>query len=372
MAPGAPGSLSFSFGQGEQMTEEVRYRQGQRWEFESDVAEFERTLVIGLVIDAHPEWGWNEVRYEVYIRYSPLAKDFIPPDFDGVTVSLTAEGLQRSVTKLVESNVELPWWWRYGRRFSKQSDATGGFFAYSAEKIIDVLPIVFLSARQTAAYARSRAQATQHHLLKLKKEKRKASPSKGVPESWERIVAWLQEHAPRHSFPLNPGASDAAIAAFEDAIGSKLPDDFKESVRLHDGGDCWIPPSHGELLSLDKILEQWRMYQSWQQRGDYAGADWIPPQIKGPIKPVFWNLKRIYITDNSGDHLTLDLDPPEDGAYGQILDHSHEVGPTEVVAPSWSAFLRQLVDDLESGKYVYIEEEGALEPLEWLQRRTNG
>jgi cell wall assembly regulator SMI1 len=356
------------------MNQALPYRQGQRWEFKSDVAEFERTLVIGLVTDADPQWGANEVRYEVYVRYSALAKDSIPPDFDGVVLSLTAEGLDRSVTKLVESGVQLPWWWRYGRRFATRSDATGGFTSCSAENVSDVLPTLFLMAQQTAGDSRSKADAVQQHLRKFKKRKRRAPPSKSIAESWERVVAWLREHAPGYSFRLNSGASDTAISAFEQTIGAELPQDFKESLRLHDGGDdCWVPPDHGELLSLDRIKQQWEMYRSWQEKGDYAvGEASIPREIKGPIKPVFWNLKRIYITDNSGDHLTLDLDPPPDGVYGQILDHSHEVGPTEVLAPSWSAFLRQLVDDLETGKYVYIEDEGALEPLKWLQDRTRG
>ncbi len=96
---------------------------------------------------------------------------------------------------------------------------------------------------------------------------------------------------------------------------------------------------------------------------------WIPREINGPIKPIFWNPRRIYITDNSGNHLTLDLDPPEDGTYGQILDHDHEVGPTVVVAPSWSALLRQLVEDLESGKYIYFEQFGTLALLDEVERR---
>ena len=83
---------------------------------------------------------------------------------------------------------------------------------------------------------------------------------------------------------------------------------------------------------------------------------------------MFWNKKRIYVTDNSGDHLALDLDPPADGKYGQVLHHSHEIGPTEVVASGWGEFLRTLVDDLESGKYVYLEHEGSLELVEELEQ----
>jgi cell wall assembly regulator SMI1 len=58
------------------------------------------------------------------------------------------------------------------------------------------------------------------------------------------------------------------------------------------------------------------------------------------------------VTDNSGDNWTLDLDPPEAGVYGQILDFSHEVGPMKVLAQSWTELLAQLVVDLENGKYL--------------------
>ena len=157
---------------------------------------------------------------------------------------------------------------------------------------------------------------------------------------------------------------------FEKEIDARLPDDFKESLRIHDGGGWWVPWRHGDLLSLEQILEQWKMYSDWQAKGEYAtgGDNWRADNIKGPIKRVFWNKKRIYVTDNSGDHLTLDLDPPADGTYGQVIDHSHEVGPMEVVATGWGEFLRNLVEDLESGKYVYLKHEGSLELVEEVER----
>jgi cell wall assembly regulator SMI1 len=102
------------------------------------------------------------------------------------------------------------------------------------------------------------------------------------------------------------------------------------------------------------------MYREMQTQGEYAihGSDsWAPDSIDGPIKPSFWNPKRICLTDNSGDHLILDLDTPDEGLRGQIIDHSHEVGPQTMVATSWADLLHQLADDLEAGVYVYVEEE---------------
>ena len=138
-----------------------------------------------------------------------------------------------------------------------------------------------------------------------------------------------------------------------------LPKDFRESLLLHNGGDCWIL-WYGELLTLNSILDQWNMYREMQSRGEYAVLSddgWSANSIDGPIKPVFWNPKRICVTDNSGDHLILDLDPPDDGQRGQIIDHSHEVGPQTILASSWGDFLQKLADDLEAGEYVYVEEE---------------
>lgn len=353
------------------MPNQLRYQKGQRWEFKSDVAEFEKTLVIGNVIEAHPEWGWNEAKYEVYVKYSAVAKPSIPKDYDGVILSLSKEGLDRSVLKFLEKGVKLPWWWIHGRRLAKKSDAPGGRGVFSSDRVGDSLPGLFALARQTEGFARQRANAIQKHFARFKGRAR-PSPSKSIAESWKRIAAWVEEHAPAYGFKLNAGASTKAITAFERTIETKLPDDFKESVRLHDGGDGSMPPNEGEFLSLDQILQQWKMYKGWQEEGNYANDDWPPRDIKGPIKPIFWNLKRIPITDNSGDHLILDLDPPKEGVYGQIIHHNHEVGPTEVLAPSWADFLRQLVEDLESGKYVYFEDEGCLELFESQDQHAQG
>jgi cell wall assembly regulator SMI1 len=152
---------------------------------------------------------------------------------------------------------------------------------------------------------------------------------------------------------LNPGATSAAIAVFEKAIGRPLPDDFKQSLRIHDGGkDFWFTPTSGEFLSLDGMLKQWKLLRQAQRKGEYATEDWEAHDVEGPIRPVFWSAGWIFVTDNSGDHWTLDLDPPEDGTYGQVFDHSHEVGPTQVLAKSWTELLSQLAVDMENGKFL--------------------
>ena len=282
----------------------------------------------------------------VYVRYRP--SESLPPNKDGEVLELTKAGLDRNVTELAESGVKLPWWWPLGVRCASKKDSPGSISVCSCNGLIqNSLPGLYQCVQQVQAYERQRTQAR-----KQKREIKKrgpARPSKSIAESWERIRAFYPDQI------LNPGATPAAIAAFEEAIGPALPDDFKESFRLHDGGDnFWFTQTSGEFLSLAGILKQWKRYRQAQRKGEYATdtEDWETSDIEGPIKPIFWNTKRIPVTDNSGDHWTLDLDPPEDGAYGQILDHSHEVGPTQVLARSWTELLSQLVVDLENGKYL--------------------
>src|SRR5262245_55322332 len=106
-----------------------RYRKGQRWTFSPAVEGFEDTLVIGGVMD------WNERAYDVYVRYDPAVRDVIPADYDGVILSLTAAGLDCSVTKLVKKDVKLPWWWVHGRRYKSKKDAPGSRGVLSCNKV---------------------------------------------------------------------------------------------------------------------------------------------------------------------------------------------------------------------------------------------
>lgn len=322
------------------------------------------------VREAHPEWGWNERKYDVYIRYSPTVKESIPADYDGVILSLTDAGMDRSVTDFVETGVELPWWWVYGRRFDSEEEAPDTTGALSCDRVSDVLPRSLTGAQQRLEEMRATEESLRKHREKYRARMNPPEPSRSVAESWQRIEAWYADIGEDLSKWLAPGASEIAIERFEQEIGARLPEDFKESVRVHDGGGWWVPWRHGDLLSLEGILEQWKMYSDWQAKGNYAteGDEWVPRDITGPIKPAFWNKQRIYVTDNSGNHLTLDLDPPPDGTYGQVLHQSHELGPTEIVASGWGEFLKRLVDDLESGKYVYIEHEGSLELVEDVER----
>jgi hypothetical protein len=95
------------------MTRARQYRSGQRWGLRCPLPEFEPELVIGNVLGP-PHYRPSE--YAIYVRYNLQAAYWIPPGVDGVNLTLTAKGLDRSVTGLLQEGVVLPEWWRFGQQ----------------------------------------------------------------------------------------------------------------------------------------------------------------------------------------------------------------------------------------------------------------
>ncbi len=83
---------------------------------------------------------------------------------------------------------------------------------------------------------------------------------------WQRIETWMSTYAPQSRQRLLPGASETDIQRAEAAIGILLPEDFKASYRLHNGGYALDAVSKMEILSLKDIISDWQMYPRIAQR----------------------------------------------------------------------------------------------------------
>lgn len=275
------------------------FKKGQRWEFSSDVAEFEAHLVIWREDWVHASTG-KEKLFTVFVPFSGAGRKVLPSTgklaLEGAFLTMTAPDLDRSVTNLRENEVKLP---------SGQDRLP----PWSCTVLRETLPKRFEALRSLLDDEQKRHAAMQRTMSEL----RKAGPPKrsnSIAESWSRIAEFLKNI--EEGFSVNKGASPTDIDRLETLIGAQLPRSYAND-----------------------------------------SSDWKVRDCHGPIKPIFWSAKRIPVTDNSGDHLILDLDPPADGVNGQVIHHSHEVGPLQVLASSWADFLANLVDDLESGKYYY-------------------
>lgn len=185
-----------------------------------------------------------------------------------------------------------------------------------------------------------------------------------LQHNWSRIARWYAANTPQGTLVLAEGASEDEIAELETALGLRLPDDLRHSLSLHNGAaNEGYLLYHGELLSTARILEIWQMYRDMQHNEGWGqGSDYQTDELQGPIRPVYWDGLRIALTDNSGDAAMLDLQPAKGGQAGQIIEFDGEVGPRTVLAPSFSAWIAQLADELEQGKHVYIEDAGCVAP----------
>ena len=186
-----------------------------------------------------------------------------------------------------------------------------------------------------------------------------------IKSDWQRIAAWYDANTPAGTLVLANGATEQQLADFENEIGFEISPDLRVSFALHNGtiGDGYLL-HWGELLTLEHILSTHRNYSQWQQSEDAWGLepDYQTANIEGPIKPIWWNPSRLVLTDNSGDSIMSDFDPPFDGVSGQVIKFDHETGPRRVLAASWSQFLSDIADGLERGDYIYFEEEETVAP----------
>lgn len=164
-----------------------------------------------------------------------------------------------------------------------------------------------------------------------------------MKDLWQQFES-LVEQTKEAREELNSGAPRAAITELEATLEIKLPDDFIESYLLHDG-QKGIAALFGEfrLLPIKEMLElnvsgRKSITQEYLEVHDDAGV------IKDCIDNPSW----IYIGDNGGNTiLYLDLDPGQQGTYGQIIAACD--GEPEFVAKSFREFFAKLVNDIQSG-----------------------
>ncbi len=173
---------------------------------------------------------------------------------------------------------------------------------------------------------------------------------------WTRIETWLDTNAPDIRASLSPGASELAIAEAEKALGVTLPEDVKESYRVHDGqvpgGPALMPM--GEFLALDRIVEEWKIWKDLFDSGDFKDFESEPDE---GVKKDWWNPAWIPLTyDGAGDHDCLDLDPAKSGKVGQMIEMWHDDGERPITAPSFKAWMEKYADGLEKGDLVVSDE----------------
>jgi len=159
---------------------------------------------------------------------------------------------------------------------------------------------------------------------------------------------------------LRPGATDESIFAAEREIGVCFPEVVRESYRRHDGqlrDGPWLLYGR-EFLSLERLVEEWRVWKDLLDGGDFDGATSEPDEF---IRDDWWSAAWIPLTyDGCGNHDCLDLAPTDKGLAGQIIDFWHDSADRTRVATGFHEWLSAFAADMESGEVVRSPDDGAV------------
>ena len=174
-----------------------------------------------------------------------------------------------------------------------------------------------------------------------------------VNKAWDRIDAWYRKNAP--SWELPKGATDAEIDELAKHLNLTLPEEFRVSLKRHNG----IDEGHWPKNCLHSIKE---IQVDWDMR-DHAIVDDDEVETDGFFEGTWWHKKWVLIDwDGAGNGSVMDLAPGPKGKMTQILDLDHESGPSGPIYPDFLAYLEEIADRFEKGHFA-VEEDDYLEEI---------
>ncbi len=177
-----------------------------------------------------------------------------------------------------------------------------------------------------------------------------------IQNIWHDIEKWYAENAPRLLANLKDGVSNQVITDFEARVGLSLPDDYKASLRLHNG-DVYVHDYN--YLSLQRVLKNWLMMTEQSEQGVFEGRE-IFDAGAGIIQNTWWHGAWIpFAEDGGGNLICIDMAPETDGVVGQILNMEMQSGPVASEFTSFLKWLESYKNDLYNGVYE-VDEDGSL------------
>jgi cell wall assembly regulator SMI1 len=189
-----------------------------------------------------------------------------------------------------------------------------------------------------------------------------------VDESWNRIVNWLDRHAPQVAAGINPPATESALEQAEAAMLSPLPADLVAWWRHADGmrGTVRLLPPGFVPYSVERALEARRI---WLSVGGEESE--LPPGRAGSPCDVWLPVWMPIAGDGCGADLFVDL--REGPAYGCVMEYDKVAaagyedpsGGDVALWPSVAAMLADVAGALEhevpvGGLRIWVDDDGTI------------
>jgi cell wall assembly regulator SMI1 len=176
-----------------------------------------------------------------------------------------------------------------------------------------------------------------------------------VKEIWLKIENWLSKNAPNVLLSLADGATDKEISDAETIMAIKFPEDFKASCKIHNGQK---PKANTGFINGWNFLSLKEIIAEWEECLDSYDLD-LPTRPDAGIKNGWFNKKWLPFTyDGDSNSHCLDLDPDQNGNYGQVVMVWHDDALRTLEARNFSEFLTAFSDSLENGGYLVDQKYG--------------
>lgn len=169
-----------------------------------------------------------------------------------------------------------------------------------------------------------------------------------ITKLWNQASTWLATHQAELLQSFCPGASDEELQKLADTLGTKLPKDFVEFYKIHNGqdtglvfGSAFLDPDSEGLSPISKILSVHALYSQLEANAPQVDAEQVPQAVQA----LFWNKKWLpIIEDGFGNSYFIDLDPSPKGKKGQIVLRMHEGPSYELIAKSFRAWMKEFIE----------------------------
>lgn len=208
--------------------------------------------------------------------------------------------------------------------------------------------------KRLPAYLRKLSDATESK--KLNEQIELTDVEIAIQNIWHEIEAWYMKNAPRLLEDLKGGVSDQQINDFEAVIEMSLPDDYKASLKLHNG-DVYFHDY--EYLNLECVLNKWLIMTRLNEDDTFKDRKPIDT-AGGIIQNTWWHRGWIpFAEDGGGNLICIDKAPGVNGVPGQMLYMELQSGPCVSKHKSFLEWIGHYKDDLYRGVYE-LDEDGCL------------
>lgn len=185
-----------------------------------------------------------------------------------------------------------------------------------------------------------------------------------VREIWKDIEHFLEKNSEYLYSSLEDGASEPDILEFEKQLGFRLPEDYRESVLIHNGD---VSLTDYAYLKINSAARVWKSRtESFEKNKNKYPVDklYIMDCDIDIIQNVPWSRNWIpVLEDGGGNCICIDMEPGQKGKMGQILFWERETGPEASRFGSFAEWLSAYRDDLYNGKYK-VDRDGFLNRID--------